>query len=173
MTSERIAWAAPDGTIAVTLPEEKAKAPAESRDAWLSRVEAKAHVSMPGAVKIGVADVEKQGLLNGPDFKVGDRTLRGAWRVDALTGKLFVDFDAAKRIAADRFIAEGSELRAFIRERLRPRARILSDTNALDLLMQAEVQIGTVGAAMPQDFSKMTGPQDVAAYRPAWPTLEV
>lgn len=172
MTSERIVWARPDSSIAVTLPEERAKAPAESRDNWMARVEGKAHVSLPGAIKIGMADAEKQGLLNGPDFKVGDRSCRDAWKVNALTGKLFVDFEAARRIVARRFIAEGAELRRFIKEELRPVARVLSDTNTLDLLMQAEVQIGAVEAAMPEDFSKMTGAADVAAYKPAWPTLE-
>ena len=172
MTPERIVWAKPNGTIVVTAPAEKAKAPAESRDAWMARVEAKAHIPMPGAVKIGMADVERNGLLNRPDFKVGDRSCRNAWRVDALTGKLFVDFKAARRIAADRFVTEGNELRTFIRERLRPRAMILRDATAITLLDEANMKIGRVFTAMENDFAKMTGPQDVAAYTPAWPTLE-
>ena len=172
MTSERIVWAASDGTIAVTLPEEKSKAPAESRGNWMARVEAKALVSMPGAVKIGIADFEKQGLLNSPDFKVGDRSCRNAWRVDSLTGKLFVDFEAAKRIVADRFIAEGDELRNFIQKRLRRLATILGDANTLTLLDEAESQIDSIFAGMPEDFSRMKDAVDVAAYKPDWPNLE-
>lgn len=172
MTSERIVWGNPDGSIAMTAPAIKAKAPAESKDAWLSRVEAKAHVSRPNAVKIEIADVEKDGLLNAPDFKVGDRSSRNAWRVDSLTGKLFVDFQAAKCIAADRFIAEGDELRTFIQKRLRRRAMILGDANTLTLLDKAESRIDSIFAGMPKDFSRMKDAVDVAAYRPNWPNLE-
>ena len=173
MTTERIVWAKPDGSIAITVPEEKrTRYSAESKDAWLTRKADKAHVSMPGAVKIGTAAVEKQGLLNGPDCKVGERTCRGAWRVDALTGKLFVNFEAARRIAAERFIAEGDELRNFIQKRLRRLATILGDTNTLTLLDEAESQIDSIFAGMPEDFSRMKDAVDVAAYRPDWPTLE-
>lgn len=161
MSDFRTVWRMPSGTISTVNPVRKG-----------SEAKAGHDLEQAGATKIGEASREKPGLLNTPDFKVGDRSCRNAWRVDSLTGKLFVDFQAAKRIAAERFVAEGIELRAFIQNKLRPVARILADSNTLDLLMQAEVQIGAVEAAMPEDFSKMTGAADVAAYKPAWPTLE-